>query len=37
MTTDDERLARATISLVAEPGDLRCLGLTRELGGVEFL
>lgn len=37
MSTDPERLARATISLVAEPGDLRCLGLTRELGGVEFL
>ncbi|KRA29559.1 MULTISPECIES: DNA-processing protein DprA [unclassified Nocardioides] len=37
MNTDPERLARATISLVAEPGDLRCLGLTRELGGVQFL
>lgn len=34
---DADRLARATISLVTEPGDLRCLGLTRELGGVEFL
>lgn len=35
--TDTERVARATISLVAEPGDLRCLGLARELGGAEFL
>lgn len=35
--TDEERLARATISLVTEPGDVRCLGLTRELGGVRFL
>lgn len=35
--TDAERLARATVSLVAEPGDLRCLGLTQELGGVAFL
>lgn len=35
--TDEERLARATVSLVAEPGDVRCLGLTRELGGVQFL
>jgi len=35
--SDDERLARATISLVTEPGDVRCLGLTRELGGVRFL
>ncbi|GAA3536621.1 DNA-processing protein DprA [Nocardioides daeguensis] len=35
--TDEERLARATISLVTEPGDVRCLGLTRELGGVQFL
>ncbi|MBM7519581.1 DNA-processing protein DprA [Nocardioides nitrophenolicus] len=34
---DDERLARATINLVTEPGDLRCLGLTRELGGRRFL
>jgi DNA processing protein len=32
-----ERLARATINLVTEPGDLRCLGLTRELGGPRFL
>lgn len=32
-----ERLARATISIVAEPGDVRCLGLTRELGGIRFL
>lgn len=32
-----ERIARATISLVVEPGDVRCLGLTRELGGPEFL
>lgn len=35
--TDAERLARATISLVAEPGDVRCLGLARELGAAEFL
>ncbi|GAA3674047.1 DNA-processing protein DprA [Nocardioides ginsengisoli] len=35
--TDAERLARATISLVVEPGDVRCLGLTRELGGEAFL
>lgn len=35
--TDAERLARATISLVVEPGDVRCLALTRELGGVAFL
>lgn len=34
---DAERLARATISLVVEPGDVRCLALTRELGGVAFL
>ncbi|MBM9460406.1 DNA-protecting protein DprA [Nocardioides sp. zg-536] len=34
---DAERLARATISMVVEPGDLRCLGLTGRLGGVEFL
>ncbi|TNM41120.1 DNA-protecting protein DprA [Nocardioides albidus] len=33
----EERLARATISIVTEPGDVRCLGLTRELGGVRFL
>ncbi|GAA4103474.1 DNA-processing protein DprA [Nocardioides kongjuensis] len=32
-----ERVARATINLVTEPGDLRCLGLTRELGGPRFL
>lgn len=37
MSTDEDRLARATISLVAEPGDLRALGLTRELGAVGFL
>ncbi|MDN5745323.1 MAG: DNA-protecting protein DprA, partial [Nocardioidaceae bacterium] len=36
-TQEQERLARATISLVVEPGDVRCLGLTRELGGVDFL
>lgn len=35
--SDDERLARATISLVVEPGDIRSLGLTAELGGVRFL
>lgn len=35
--SDAERLARATISLIAEPGDVRCLGLARELGGAEFL
>ncbi|GAA1521631.1 DNA-processing protein DprA [Nocardioides humi] len=34
---EEERLARATISIVTEPGDVRCLGLTRELGGVRFL
>lgn len=34
---DADRLARATISLVVEPGDVRCLGLTRELGGERFL
>lgn len=37
MSADDERLARATISLVTEPGDVRCLGLTRELGPQQFL
>lgn len=37
MSLDDDRLARATISLVAEPGDVRALGLTRELGAVRFL
>lgn len=36
-STDAERVARATISLVAEPGDVRCLGLARELGGPAFL
>lgn len=36
-TIDADRLARATISLVVEPGDVRCLGLTRELGGERFL
>ncbi|WGX98778.1 DNA-processing protein DprA [Nocardioides sp. L-11A] len=34
---EEERLARATINLITEPGDVRCLGLTRELGGVRFL
>ncbi len=37
MSTAEERLARATISLVAEPGDLRALGLTREFGADGFL
>lgn len=37
MSADDDRLARATISLVAEPGDVRALGLTRELGPEQFL
>lgn len=37
MSTHDERVARATVSLVAEPGDLRSLGLVRELGPAEFL
>ncbi len=37
VSDDDDRLARATISLVAEPGDVRALGLTRELGPVAFL
>ncbi|TQK72053.1 DNA-processing protein DprA [Nocardioides sp. SLBN-35] len=36
-TADDERLARVTINLATEPGDVRCLGLTRELGGTTFL
>lgn len=35
--SDAERLARATISVVAEPGDFTFMGLTRELGGVRFL
>lgn len=35
--TDDDRLARVTINVVAEPGDARCLGLTRELGAIAFL
>ncbi|HWJ67634.1 MAG TPA: DNA-processing protein DprA [Nocardioides sp.] len=35
--TEAERLTRATISLVVEPGDLRALGLTRELGADRFL
>lgn len=37
MSGDEDRLARATISLVTEPGDVRALGLTRELGPVRFL
>lgn len=37
MTSEEDRLARATISLVAEPGDLRSLGLSRQLGAAEFL
>ncbi len=37
MIPDADRLARATISLVAEPGDLRALALTRQLGPAEFL
>lgn len=37
MSLEEERLARATISLVAEPGDLRALGLTREFGPTGFL
>lgn len=32
-----ERLARATISLVSEPGDPVFTGLTHEMGGVAFL
>ena len=35
--SDAERLARVTINLVVEPGDVRPLALTRELGGVAFL
>ncbi|MCR1782481.1 DNA-processing protein DprA [Nocardioides carbamazepini] len=35
--SDEERIARVTINIVTEPGDLRCLGLTRELGGIRFL
>ncbi|QYJ04586.1 DNA-processing protein DprA [Nocardioides panacisoli] len=34
---DAERLARVTISLVAEPGDPVFAGLTHELGGAVFL
>ena len=34
---DEERLARVTINVVTEPGDVRCLGLTRELGATAFL
>ncbi len=37
MSLEDERIARATVSLVAEPGDLRALGLTQQLGAAEFL
>lgn len=37
MSLEEERIARATVSLVAEPGDLRALGLTRQLGAAEFL
>lgn len=37
MSLEEERLARATISLVAEPGDLRALGLAREFGPAGFL
>ncbi|GAA4802546.1 DNA-processing protein DprA [Nocardioides caeni] len=33
----EERLARATISMVAEPGDVRSLALTQEIGGIRFL
>lgn len=35
--SQEERLARATISMVVEPGDVRCLALTQQLGGVRFL
>ncbi len=35
--SEEERLARATINIVTEPGDVRCLALTRELGGIRFL
>ncbi|HWJ08007.1 MAG TPA: DNA-processing protein DprA [Nocardioides sp.] len=37
MSREEERVARATISLVAEPGDLRILGLTRQFGPDELL
>ncbi len=35
--SERERLARAALSLVAEPGDPVFLGLTHELGPMEFL
>ncbi|MFC5729803.1 MULTISPECIES: DNA-processing protein DprA [Nocardioides] len=35
--SEAERLARATISIVAEPGDYTFLGLTSELGALRFL
>lgn len=35
--SEEERLARATLSLVAEPGDLKMLGLTREMGATTLL
>ena len=34
---DEDRIARAAISLAIEPGDWRALGLTRELGPQQFL
>lgn len=36
-STDAERLARVTLSLIAEPGDARVLGLVRRFGAREFL
>lgn len=34
---DPERLARVTLNLVAEPGDVRILGLAREIGAAHLL
>lgn len=35
--SDEERIARATLSMLAEPGDPSFLGLTDEMGGAGFL
>lgn len=35
--SEQERIARATLSLLAEPGQLKLLGFTEQLGGVGFL
>jgi DNA processing protein len=37
LVTEEERLARATIALIAEPGDVHFMALTRELGGIGVL